>query len=53
MRDMPFTLDIQTEWQKDIMSRHMHMKGVAIDPTFGTNENKVCRNDFHVAFCII
>lgn len=53
MRDMSFTLGIQTKWQRDMMLRHMHMKGVAIDPTFGTNEYKVCRNDFHVSCCII
>lgn len=39
--------------KKDMMSRHMHMKGITIDPTFGTNENKVRPNDFHVSCCII
>lgn len=39
--NMPFTLGIQTKWQRQMMSKHGHMKGVAIDATFGTNENKV------------
>jgi hypothetical protein len=39
---MPFTLGIQTTWQREMMGKFGHEGGVSIDATFGTNENKVC-----------
>jgi hypothetical protein len=38
---MPFTIGIQTEWQKQMMLRHGHENGIFIDATFGTNDKKV------------
>ena len=40
--NMPFTIGIQTSWQRDMMLKHGHKKAVSIDATFATNENKVC-----------
>ncbi len=40
-KNMPFTLGIQTPWQREMMIEHGHQGGVAIDVTFGTNEKKV------------
>ncbi len=40
-QNIPFTLDIQTPWQREMMIEHGHQRGVAIDATFGTNEKKV------------
>ncbi len=39
--NMPFTIDIQTKWQKEMMLCHGHESGVSIDVTFGTNDKKV------------
>jgi hypothetical protein len=38
---MPFTIVIQTEWQKEMMLHHGHESGVSINATFGTNDKKV------------
>jgi len=43
-QNMPFTLGIQTPWQKEMMIEHEHQGGVIIDATFGTNEKKVIHN---------
>jgi hypothetical protein len=40
-QNIPFTISIEMPWQKEMMLTHGHEKGVAIDATFGTNENKV------------
>ena len=40
--NIPFTIGIQTSWQRDMMLKHGHKKAVSIDATFATNENKVC-----------
>ena len=40
--NIPFTIGIQTSWQRDMMLKHGHKKTVSIDATFATNENKVC-----------
>jgi hypothetical protein len=40
-QNMPFTLGIQTPWQREMMIERGHQGGVAIDATFGTNEKKV------------
>ncbi len=40
-QNMPFILCIQTPWQNEMMIKHGHQGGVAIDATFGTNEKKV------------
>ncbi len=37
-QNMPFTLGIQTPWQREMMIKHGHQGGVAIDVTFNTNE---------------
>lgn len=39
--NIPFTIGIQTEWQRDAMLKHGHESGVSIDATFGTNAKKV------------
>jgi len=40
-QNMHFTQHIQiTPWQKEMMIEHMHQEGVAVDATFGTNENR-------------
>jgi len=39
--NMPFTIGIQTKWQKEMMLRHGHESGVSINVTFGTNNKKV------------
>jgi hypothetical protein len=39
-QSMPFTLGIQTPWQRE-MIEHGHQGGVVVDATFGTNEKKV------------
>jgi hypothetical protein len=40
--NMPFTIGIQTKWQKEVMLCHGHESGVSIDVTFfGTNDKKV------------
>jgi hypothetical protein len=38
---MPFTIGIQTKWQKQMTLRHGHDNGVSIDATFKTNDKKV------------
>jgi hypothetical protein len=40
-QNMPFTLGIQTPWQREMMIEHGHQGGVKVDATFGTNEKKV------------
>jgi hypothetical protein len=40
-QNMPFILNIQTPWQREMMIEHGHQKGVVVDVTFGTNEKKV------------
>jgi hypothetical protein len=40
-QNMPFTMGIQTPWQREMMIEHGHQRSVAIDATFGTNEKKV------------
>ncbi len=40
-QNMPFTLGIQTPWQREMMIKHGHQEGVVVDATFGTNEKKV------------
>jgi hypothetical protein len=37
----PFTISIQTKWQKEMMLRHDHESGVFIIVTFRTNDKKV------------
>ena len=39
--NMPFTIGIQTPWQKKMMLQHGHQSGISVDATFGTNEKKV------------
>jgi hypothetical protein len=39
--NMPFTIGIQTDWQREMMLRCGHESGISIDATFGTNK-KVC-----------
>jgi hypothetical protein len=40
-QNMHFIQRIQiTPWQKEMMIKHRHQEGVAIDATFGTNENR-------------
>ena len=39
--NMPFTIGIQTPWQKKMMLEHGHRSGISVDATFGTNEKKV------------
>ena len=39
--NVPFTLEIQTPWQKEMMLQFGHRSGVAIDTTFGTSAKKV------------
>ncbi|KAG0618725.1 hypothetical protein M758_4G088100 [Ceratodon purpureus] len=38
--NMPFTIGIQTEWQRKMMLEHGHRSGISVDATFGTNEKK-------------
>jgi hypothetical protein len=38
---MPFTIGIQTKWQKEMMLHHGHESGVSIDAMLKTNEKKV------------
>jgi hypothetical protein len=38
---MPFTINIQTKWQKQMLLQHGHESGVSIDATFGINDKKV------------
>ncbi len=40
-QNMPFTLGIQTPWQREMMIEYGHQGGVVVDATFGTNEKKV------------
>ncbi len=40
-QNVPFTLSIQTPWRREMMIEHGHQGGVAIDPTFRTNEKNV------------
>lgn len=44
--NMPFTIGIQTLWQKEMMLKHGHRSGISVDATFGTNEKKVCNRQF-------
>jgi hypothetical protein len=39
--NMPFTIAIHTEWQKQMMLKHEHRGGISVDATFGTNDKKV------------
>jgi hypothetical protein len=39
-QNMPFTLGIQTPWQREMMIEYGHQRSVAVDATFGTNEKK-------------
>ena len=39
--NVPFTIGIQTPWQKEMMLQFGHRIGVAIDATFGTSAKKV------------
>ena len=39
--NMPFTIGIQNEWQWEVMLKHGHKGGVAVDATFGMNEKNV------------
>jgi hypothetical protein len=39
--NMPFTIAIQTEWQKQMMLKHGNRGGISVDATFGTNDKKV------------
>lgn len=39
--NMPFTLGIQTSWQKKMMLKYGHAGGISMDATFGTNSKKV------------
>jgi hypothetical protein len=39
--NMPFTLGIQTPWQKEMMLKYGHGGGISMDATFGTNVKKV------------
>ena len=38
---MPFTIGIQTKWQKQMMLKHGHRSGILVNATFGTNDKKV------------
>jgi hypothetical protein len=40
-QNMPFTMGIQTPWQREMMIDYGHQGGVMVDATFGTNEKKV------------
>jgi hypothetical protein len=40
--NMPFTIGIQAQWQREVMAKYGHNGGVSIDATFGTNDKKVC-----------
>ena len=51
--NMPFTLWIQTKWQKKMMLKFGHHNGVSIDATFGTNDKKVRHLLSIYAFSII
>ena len=39
--NMPFTIGIQTPWQREMMLKHGDKGGILVDATFGTNEKKV------------
>jgi len=39
--NMPFTIGIQTPWQRQKMAKHGNGGAVSIDATFGTNDKKV------------
>jgi len=39
-QNIPFTLGIQTPWQREMMIEHGHQKDVVVDATFGTNEKR-------------
>jgi hypothetical protein len=49
--NMPFTLGIQTPWQRKMMVLHGNKGGVSVDATFGTNEKKVCALAY--VFCAV
>ena len=58
--NMPFTIGIQTPWQKKMMLKHGHRSGILVDATFGTNEKKVsvraheCYSTLHLTqFCTL
>jgi hypothetical protein len=38
--NMPFTIGIQTKWQKEMMLHHGHESGISIDATFKTNDKR-------------
>ena len=40
-KNMPFTVGIQTEWQREMMAKYGNGGAVSVDATFGTNEKKV------------
>jgi D-alanyl-D-alanine dipeptidase len=39
--NMPFTIGIQTKWQKEMILHHGHESGASIDVTFRTNDKNV------------
>lgn len=39
--EIPFTIGIQTEWQREMMLRLGHLRAVSCEATLGTNKNKV------------
>ena len=39
--NVPFTIGIQSPWQKEMMLQFDHRSGIAIDATFGTSAKKV------------
>ncbi len=43
--NMPFTIRIQTQWQREMMLQCGHDSGFSINATFGTNDKKVCNHD--------
>lgn len=42
--NIPFTIGIQTGWQRLMMAKYGHGGGISIDATFGTNDKKVYLN---------
>jgi hypothetical protein len=48
---MPFTIGIQTQWQREMMLWCGHESGVSIGATFETNAKKVCNHDWQLNVC--
>ena len=46
--NMPFTIGIQTPWQRTMMLKYGNGGGISVDATFGTNEKKVLHDLFIV-----